>query len=135
MSVISNSDNAQRDGCGYTMCMITHIIDFIVDYVTNFNLKKLIGGIIVLIGLASLSRISQSADASIAVLYAIVGIFIGGIGFVIIYFDMAKTKVSRGQDDHTILAKSYEQQAQATRKPAGWHMDHENPDTKTLKHK
>ena len=110
--------------------MLTHMIDFLVDFFTNLNAKKIFGGILVLIGLAILGRIVSagliSGDANVGVLYAAGGILVGGVGLVIIYYDMAKDKTSSGHSEIDTISKAYEQKAREDLKTSGWHMN-QNP--------
>ena len=93
--------------------MLTHIIDFLVDYFTNLNAKKIFGGILVLTGLAILGRIVssglRSGDANVGILFAIGGILVGGVGLVIIYYDIAKDRTSNRHDELELLSKAYKQ--------------------------
>jgi hypothetical protein len=66
--------------------------------------------------------VASSGDSNKAVLYAVAGIFLGGIGFVIIYFDMAKDKIGGNFDELGTLAKGYEQKERDKQTPQGWHM-------------
>ena len=111
--------------------MITHIIDFFVDYFTNLNVVKIFGGIIVLLSLAIISKGQISGDPNRAVLYAVVGILIGGIGFVVIYYDMAKDKIGHGYDEINTLTKAYEQKVREERKVNAWHMNKESDEKNT----
>ncbi len=111
--------------------MITHVIDFFIDYFTNLNVKKIFGGILVLVSLAIISMMQSSGDPERAVLYAIVGILIGGIGFVVIYYDMAKDKIGHGYDEINTLTKAYEQKVREERKVNAWHMGKESVEKNT----
>ncbi len=115
----------------YTTLMITHVIDFLIDYFTNLSVKKIFGGIIVLLSLAIISKGQISGDPNRAVLYAIVGILIGGIGFIVIYYDMAKDKIGHEYDDIQILTKAYEQKVREERKVNAWHMDKQSSEKNT----
>lgn len=109
--------------------MINHIIDSLVDYFTNLNAKKIIGGILVFVGLTIIGKIGISRSPNIAVLYAIVGILIGGIGFVVIYYDMARDKVSHGYDELGTLTSALKKK-DYPEKISAWHMPQE-PDKKS----
>lgn len=109
--------------------MLPHIIDFLVDYFTNINAKKIFGGILVLLGLVIIGQMGISGNPDTAVLYAIIGIFIAGIGFVVIYYDMAKDKLGGGHDELRTLSEGYKQKELEERKVSGWHMS-DNPDKK-----
>ena len=106
--------------------MISHVFDFLVDYFTNLNAKKIFGGILVLLGLAFIGKIGGSGDANNAVLYAVGGIFIGGIGFVVIYYDIAKDKIGHGYDELSTLTKAYDKKEPENRKVSAWHMNEES---------
>jgi len=115
----------------YNTLMITHIIDFFIDYFTNLNVVKILGGIMALSGLSIISKGQSSGDPNTAVLYSVVGILIGGIGFIIIYYDMAKDKMGRGNDDIHTLTKAYEQKVLEERKINAWHMNKESDEKNT----
>lgn len=106
--------------------MIFHIIEFIVDYFTNLNIKKILGGILALVGIAIIGKVSTSSNPNNAVLYAIMGIIIGGIGFVIIYHDIAKDKAGTDYDELSVLSKGLEQKETKRTKIAAWHMEQES---------
>jgi hypothetical protein len=106
--------------------MIPHIVEFFVDYFTNLNIRKIIGGLLVLIGMWVIGMMGSSGNPNNAVLYAILGILLGGIGFVVIYYDMAKSTVGGGYDELDTLAKAYKQEEFRKNKVSGWHMNQES---------
>ena len=103
--------------------MIPHIIEFLVDYFTNLNIRKIIGGLLALIGMAIISRLGISGNPDTAVLYAVFGILIGGMGFVVIYLDIAKDKRDGNYDELGTLSKAYKENEFKKSKVIGWHMD------------
>lgn len=105
------------------------MIDFLVDFLKNINAKKIGGAILVLVGLALIGRIGTSEDANRGVLLAVAGIIVGGIGFVIIYYDIARDKSGSGHNELNTLANAYKQKEREERKATGWHMD-ESSDNK-----
>jgi hypothetical protein len=107
----------------YNTGMINHVIDFIFDFFTNLNIRKILGGILVLVGIAIINRMGSSGDPNKAILYAIGGILVGGVGFVVIYYDIAKDKASHGHDELGTLTKAYGQKEREKIKVSGWHMD------------
>jgi hypothetical protein len=102
--------------------MLVHIIDFLVDYFTNLNVKKVFGGVLVLAGLSVISRAGLASDTNITILLSIIGIVIGGVGFVIIYYDMAKDKNGGDFDELGTLVNGYKQGEEKKPKLTGWHM-------------
>jgi hypothetical protein len=92
--------------------MISHFIDFFVAFFTHPSLKKIFGAILALVGLAILGNMGNANDPNIAVLYACIGILIGGIGCIIIYYDIANDKSGASADRLNILTKAYEQNEQ-----------------------
>ncbi len=71
-----------------------------------------------------INRMGVSGNANAAVLYAIGGIMIGGIGFVVIYLDIAKDKINGGHDSLSTLTHAYKQKEAEKRKLSGWNMNH-----------
>ncbi len=106
--------------------MINHVIDFIFDYFTNLNVRKIFGVILVLVGIAIINRMGASGDPNRAVLYAIGGILLGGIGLVVIYYDIARDKTSHGHDELGTLTKAYKQKEREKVKVTGWHTSQES---------
>ena len=76
-----------------------------------------------IIGLVGIQRITSSGDVNKALLYAVGGIFIGGIGFVIAYYDIANDKINGGYSELDTIAKAYEQKRHEERKITSWHID------------
>ena len=115
--------------------MLTHIIDFLVDYFTNLNAKKIFGGILVCVGLATLGRIVssglRSGDATVGVLYAIGGILVGGVGLVIIYYDTAKDKTNNRYSELDLLSKVYKQNEHKEGKASAPDMNQDSDDKNT----
>ncbi len=107
--------------------MIFHIFDFIIDYFTNLNARKIFGGILVLIGWAIVGRVGISSDMSKGVLIMCGGLLISGIGLAVIYYDMAQDKIGRGRNDLEMVAKAYKQKELEERKVTGWRMDDDSP--------
>lgn len=103
--------------------VFSHILNFLIDYFTNLNAKKVFGGILVLIGMSIIGRTGVSGNADKAVLYAICGILLAGVGLVVIYFDIAKDKIGRKHDELGTLTKAYEQKEREERKISTWHLD------------
>lgn len=89
--------------------MIMRIIDFLIEYFSNINARKIFGGILVLLGLALLSRIVSSGNTSVGIMYVIGGILVGGVGLIIVFFDMAKDKTKNRYNELDILTKAYGQ--------------------------
>lgn len=108
--------------------MFSHIIEFVIDYFTNFNPKKAFGGILILIGFAGLQRIGSAGNANVGFIFAVGGLIIGGIGFVIVYYDIAKDKSGGRYDEMDTLDKAYQQQIRDKQKLSKWDM---NVETKT----
>lgn len=103
--------------------VFSHVVEFLVNYFNNLNLKKIIGGAMVLLGLGIFAKMGVLGDPNKAVLYAIVGIIVGGVGLVIIYFDMAKDKSGRGFDEEKLLVAAYKDKAREKKNMDGWHID------------
>lgn len=76
-----------------------------------------------LIGIAIMGKIQTSEDINSALLYGILGILVGGIGFVIIYYDMAKDKLGRENDDLHLITTAHKQHTHEKGKISSWHMD------------
>jgi hypothetical protein len=110
--------------------MFSHILDFIVDFFTNLNAKKVFGAVLALLGIWLLQHITRAGSDNVGMIYAVAGLLIGGIGFTIIYFDIAKDKVGGGYNELETLSKGYQQEARDKQKPTGWHMDEPSPDPK-----
>ncbi len=107
--------------------MIFHIFDFIIDFFTNLNARKVFGGILVLIGWSIVGNVGISSDMSKGVLVMCGGLVISGIGLAIIYYDMAQDKIGRGRSDLEMVAKAYQQKEREERKVSSWHMDDDIP--------
>ena len=103
--------------------MLSHIIDFVVDYFTNLTVRKILGGILVLVGMAVIERIGLSGAADTALVYMLVGVLIAGVGLAIIYYDMAQDKTGRSGNDLELIVKTHQREQQAKKKDLGWHMD------------
>jgi ABC-type nickel/cobalt efflux system permease component RcnA len=114
--------------------MISHIIEFLVDYFTNLNARKIIGGLLVLAGLWFIGRMSINGNVNVAVLYGIGGIIIGGIGTVVIYHDIAKDKLHGGYDELGTLTKALDHDARQERKAAVSHTDQNAENTEHPDH-
>lgn len=89
--------------------MIFRIIDFLVDYFTNIGAKKIFAGILVLAGLTVMGQAGRSGDPSWTVLYVAAGIVLGGIGIVVIYYDIAKDRIGHRYDELHTLTHAYKQ--------------------------
>lgn len=114
--------------------MLSHVIDFVVDYFTNLNLTKIIGGILILAGLALLGSMGASGNPEKAVWYAVGGLLVGGAGFVVVYYDISKDKADQGgYSELDTLAKAYKQDTQAKRKITAWGMNQDSNEAKTRK--
>ncbi len=111
--------------------MISHVIDFLVDYFTNLNAKKIFGGILVFLGIAIIGKAGSSGDTNSAIMYSIGGILIGGIGFVIVYYDIAKDKIGHGHDELLTLTKAYKQKEREEGKATAWHFNQESDEKTT----
>lgn len=105
--------------------MLSHILDFLVDFFTNLNAKKIFGALVALAGIWMLQMVPGANDPNKGVAYAIVGILLGGVGFIIIYYDIAKDKHGGGFDQLDTIAKGYEQKEHEKGKLTGWHMPEE----------
>lgn len=103
------------------------MIDFIIDYFAHLNARKAIGGILAVFGIGMLGQINGQSNANAGILFAIGGLIVGGIGFVIIYFDMANDKNGGNFDSMDTLTKAYKQEARENRKITTWHMDETPP--------
>lgn len=68
-----------------------------------------------------------SGDLNVGMMYAIGGIVVAGVGFVIIYYDMAKDKTSSNYNELETLTKAKKQNEQLR----GWHIDHNPADSNT----
>lgn len=89
--------------------MLQHIFDFLTDYFTNLNAKKIIGGIIVLVGLVILANVSAARTMDGTVLYALGGILVASVGSIVIYYDIAKDKAPSNYNELEILANAQKQ--------------------------
>lgn len=87
--------------------MFSNIIDFFIDYFTHLNTPKIIGGIIFLIGIFLLGSVTSSGDTSKATLFAVGGIFVGGIGAIIISYDIAKDKNEQNYNELETFSRAY----------------------------
>jgi hypothetical protein len=103
--------------------MISHILDFIVDYFTNVNIPKIIGGVLVLIGTIVTGYMIGPGSADRAVLFGVVGSLISGIGFVVIYYDMAKDKQGSKYNELETLNNALKQKEFEERKITAWNMN------------
>lgn len=89
--------------------MLQHIVDFLTDYFTNLNVKKIFGGIIVLVGLAIIGSMSAGRGGDSTVLYAVGGILVASVGSIVIYYDIAKDKAPSNYSELEILANAQKQ--------------------------
>lgn len=111
--------------------LLLHLIDFLVDYFSNLNVKKIVGGTLVLIGLAILGRIVGSGNPDRAVLYAIGGILIGGAGLIVVYYDIAKDKTDSRYNELDMLSKVSKRNEHEGKGVTAWHMDQGSGDKNT----
>ena len=102
--------------------MLNHIIGFIVDFFTNLNAKKILGAILAVAGLALLNRIPAAGNTNVGMLYGVAGLLIGGVGLVIIYFDIAKDKINGNFSELDTVDKALKQQTLESKKAAPWNM-------------
>lgn len=107
------------------MGMLFHIINFLVDYFTNLNAKKIFGGILVLIGFAITSKIPSNPDLNTAMLYGAGGILLGGIGFIIIYYDIAKDKAAQEYNELQTIVQAHKDRQADEKKVAPANKDSE----------
>ncbi|HSX30553.1 MAG TPA: hypothetical protein VLE99_01425 [Candidatus Saccharimonadales bacterium] len=114
--------------------MLLHLIDFLVDYFRNLNVRKITGGILALIGLAILGKMTTSGDTNRAVLYAIGGILVSGVGFIVVYYDIAKDKTRSRYSELDTLTKAHTQNEHEDGKASTWHMN-QGPDNKNTPNK
>jgi len=114
--------------------MIFELFHFIADYFTNLNPKKIIGGIIVLIGLILIGNVISAGDINRAVLYAISGVIVGGVGAVVIYYDMAKDKIGTTYNELDTISNAYKYQEDERKNATAWNMD-QGSEEKTIENK
>jgi hypothetical protein len=93
--------------CTINAMIFHHIVNFLVDYITNLNIKKIVGGVIFLAGLALINKAILTGNTDSAILYAICGILVGGVGAVIIYYDMAKDKIGTTYNELDTISNAY----------------------------
>jgi hypothetical protein len=110
--------------------VLSHIIKFLVDFFTNLNLNKIIGAILFIIGLALIGLMGSSGNANIAVIYAVIGIAIGGVGAIIIYYDFTKDNVGIRYNELDTLSKAQKQKQTNEKNVVGWHIDDESESKK-----
>ena len=103
--------------------MFNHIIDFVIAYFTHLNAKKIFAGILMIVGLVAVQKIASSGDINLGLMYAVGGIFIGGIGFVIAYYDIANDKTNGGYNELDTITKAYEQKKHEDIKISSWHIN------------
>lgn len=107
----------------YNTIMISHILDFIAAFFTNITAKKIIGALLVFGGMGVIAMMGGSQDANKAVLLAVIGIILSGIGLALIYHDIAKDKLGRSYSDVETLSKTPELQRPQKPETQAWHMD------------
>jgi hypothetical protein len=114
--------------------VFTHIVNFLVDFFTHLNARKVFGGVLVLLGLWLVQNLAGAGGSNLALMYGAAGILVGGIGAVIIYLDMTKDKAGGGFSELDTIAKGYEQKERDKHQPSGWHMPESNaPDNTSTK--
>jgi len=105
--------------------MIPHILEFLTNYFTHLNLKKILGGILAIVGVGMLGQISIQSNPNRGILFAFGGIIIGSIGLIIIYIDMANDKNRGGFNELDTISKAYKQKVHENKNISTWHMDNE----------
>jgi hypothetical protein len=93
---------------GYNFIMLIQLIDFFIDFFRNINTKKIIGAIFMIVGLLLIGEIYRSDDLNEGMQFLFAGVFVAGIGTVIIYHDIAADKAGTPKDDLELIAKAYE---------------------------
>lgn len=109
--------------------MLSAVLEFLVAYVGHLNAKKIFGTIIVLAGLGIMGSMGTTGNADKAVFVAIAGILVGSVGFVIIYYDIAKDKTGAHYDEMETLVKAAKSDPAANRKITSWGL--KDPSNKT----
>lgn len=109
----------------YNKLMIPHILEFLTNYFTHLNLKKILGGILAIVGIGMLGQISMQSNINKGILFAFGGIIIGSVGLIIIYIDMANDKKSSEFNELDTISKAYKQKAHEDKNISTWHTDNE----------
>lgn len=107
-------------------------VEFLGNFFSNLSVKKIIGALLFIGGCWLISRGMQTGDADRFILFAGAALVVGGIGAVIIYYDMAKDGVNgKGQyDELATLTKAYSHKTQEDQRPAGGHTEEKTANNK-----
>jgi hypothetical protein len=106
--------------------MLRHVLNFLIDYTAHINAKKIFGGTLTLLGFICISKIRTASDPNDAIAYALAGIVVGGVGLIVIYYDIAKDKLDSSRSELSMLAEAQKQKERQKTNASSWHMD-QNP--------
>lgn len=107
--------------------LIRPTLEFIVDFFTGITLKRVGGAVILLAGLWVVQYGQSTGDANKLIIYTVAGLIVGGVGAVIIYYDMGKAKIhgQAGFNELETLEKGFDLRAREDAEKK--QKDQENP--------